>query len=90
MPVPSSRPHRRIAARTIRAANVCALCGGLLDKTLPAPHPMSVVADHIMPRARRPDLALDPANFQAAHRSCNRAKSDRLDYTAVPAPSQDW
>ncbi len=86
----SSRPWRRIRARTLRAADTCGICGGLLDKTLTAPHPLSPVVDHVLPVKLYPHLALDPTNLVAAHRRCNRNKSDRVDYSAAPAASEDW
>lgn len=53
----------------------CHICGEPIDYTLPYLHPRSFVVDHIVPRARGgPD---NLANKAAAHRDCNRAKSDR-------------
>ncbi len=86
----SSRPWRRIRARTLAQSDTCGICGGLLDKTLKAPDPWSPVVDHRLPVKLYPHLALDPANTIAAHRKCNRDKSDRLGYTATPAASEDW
>ena len=42
------------------------------------PHPMSYVVDHITP-LNRGGSDDDISNKQAAHRLCNRAKSDRTD-----------
>lgn len=84
------RPWRRLRARIIRNASVCAICGGLLDPSARKPHPNSTEVDHVLPLTLRPDLAMDPTNLVAAHRRCNRAKSNRLDYLAEPAPSCEW
>jgi len=57
--------------------DVCVLCGGVVDKTLPKYHPMSAEIDHIIPIAKGGDpVAIE--NMQLAHRKCNRAKSDKL------------
>jgi hypothetical protein len=54
----------------------CGICGGEIDYTLPYLDPMSYVVDHVVPIAKGgPDTL---ANKQAAHRSCNRAKSDTM------------
>jgi 5-methylcytosine-specific restriction endonuclease McrA len=53
----------------------CALCSGPIDYTLPHLDPGEFVVDHIIPLdAGGPDT-LD--NKQAAHRSCNRTKSNK-------------
>lgn len=38
-----------------------------------------LTVDHILPRSRRPDLALVKANLQVLCRTCNSSKGDRLD-----------
>lgn len=54
----------------------CGICEQDIDYSLPHTDPMSYVVDHVVPLAKGgPD---ELANKQAAHRSCNRAKSDRL------------
>lgn len=58
---------------------VCALCGHPIDYTLKRPHPMSYVADHIIPLDKGgPDTL---ANKQPAHWQCNDAKRTQ---TEVP------
>jgi 5-methylcytosine-specific restriction endonuclease McrA len=81
--------HRNTATRdrhrnTIRAQRgPCGICGGEIDYALRTPHPDSFEVDHIIPRdAGGPDT-LD--NKQAAHRRCNRAKSNR---TEAPQPTE--
>lgn len=54
----------------------CGICEQEIDYSLPHTDPMSYVVDHVMPIARG---GLDElANKQAAHRHCNRLKSDKL------------
>lgn len=67
--------HRTIIAK---GKPPCALCGDAIDYTLPYMDPDEFVVDHIVPlnRGGRDD---DISNKQAAHRRCNRAKSDRTD-----------
>lgn len=55
----------------------CALCGQPIDYTLAYPDPMAFTVDHKVPRNL--GGTDDPANLQAAHFRCNRAKSDRTD-----------
>lgn len=56
----------------------CGICGGEILYDLPHTDPRSYVIDHITPLdAGGPDT-LD--NLQAAHRDCNRAKSNTVAY----------
>ncbi|WP_238558927.1 HNH endonuclease [Rhodococcus rhodnii] len=55
----------------------CGICGQDIDYGLPHLDPDAYVVDHIVPLSKGgPD---EVSNKQAAHRSCNRAKSDKLD-----------
>lgn len=57
--------------------SVCGICGRPVDKSLKSPHPLSPTVDHIIPVNKHGDpIALE--NLQLAHRSCNRAKSDKV------------
>jgi len=66
--------HRRIIAQS---KPPCGICGGAIDYNLPYFHPESFVVDHIIPLKAGGKDTLD--NKQAAHRACNRAKSDKTD-----------
>lgn len=66
--------HRKQIART---KPPCGICGQDIDYTLPHLDPMSFTVDHIIPVIKGGPDELD--NKQAAHRSCNRTKSDRID-----------
>lgn len=70
----ATRDRHRAAIR--RSQPPCGICGGEIDFSLPHLDPMSFVVDHIVPldRGGLDDLE----NKQAAHRSCNRAKSNKL------------
>lgn len=66
--------HRAIIARD---KPPCGICGNPIDYALPYLDPGSYVVDHIIPVDKGGPDTLD--NKQAAHRSCNRAKSNKLD-----------
>ena len=57
----------------------CGICGGQIDYDLPHLDPMSFVVDHIVPLNKGGADTL--ANKQAAHRRCNRTKSDKVAFT---------
>lgn len=59
-----------------RHGAVCRICGGPIDVTLRAPHPMTPSIDHIRPRAH--GGTNDPANLQLAHLRCNISKGARI------------
>ena len=81
---------RRWAARVLRDATICALCGKPLDKTLKAPDPMSPSADHIESWAQAPDRRFDPTNGQATHLRCNQRRGKRDTTDLIPPPSRQW
>lgn len=65
--------HRKI----IRADEPpCYICHQPIDYQAHHLHPLSFTIDHITPINRGGDDALD--NLAAAHRQCNRAKSDKV------------
>lgn len=68
---------RRAIRRTHQA---CGICGEPIDYTLPYLHPQEFVVDHIVPLNKGGED--NRANKQAAHRACNRAKSDK-DYAPI-------
>ena len=63
--------------RIMQTQEVCAICGGVVDKSLKFPHPMSPCIDHIIPidRGGHPS---DIDNLQLAHLCCNRRKSNKI------------
>lgn len=66
----------------------CGICGQPIDYTLPHLDPMSYVVDHIVPLNR--DGKDVRENKQAAHRSCNRTKSDKLPGDDAPRRYVTW
>ena len=67
----------RHRATIARSQPPCALCGGVIDYSLPWLDAGAFVVDHKIPLNKGGTDTLD--NKQAAHRGCNRAKSDRVD-----------
>lgn len=66
--------HRKTIAK---GQPPCGICGQPIDYTLPHLDPGEFVVDHKTPLNRGGKDVL--SNKQAAHRLCNRLKSDRLD-----------
>ena len=71
----STRQRDRDRVTIRRARPACHICGDPIDYTLPYLHPQEFVVDHLIPLSRggRDDLS----NKAAAHRACNRSKSDK-------------
>ena len=69
--------HRRnqVRARVLAEEETCWLCGGLVDKTIATPHPMSPEVDEVIPVSRG-GSPYDRTNCRLSHRSCNRARSN--------------
>lgn len=72
---------RRAIARTKPPCGIYLLHGPSedecrIDYSLPHTDPWSFVVDHVIPLNKGGSDTLD--NKQAAHRDCNRAKSDKL------------
>lgn len=80
------RERFRDQCKRVRA--VCHLCGQGIDYEPDSSDPFEL--DHFYARSRRPDLALDPANFRPAHRSCNRSRGDKDVRPTLGVPSEDW
>lgn len=55
----------------------CGICGEPIDYELPYLDPWEFVVDHVIPLIRGGEDVL--SNKQAAHRCCNRDKSDQVD-----------
>ena len=73
--MPRSRGSDRDRRTIARTRPACHICGEPIDYTLPYLDPGEYVVDHVIPLNRGgPDVL---ANKAAAHRSCNRSKSDK-------------
>jgi 5-methylcytosine-specific restriction endonuclease McrA len=87
----STTVRDRDRATIRRTKPPCGICEEPIDYSLHYLDPMAYVVDHIMPLSRG---GLDElANKQAAHRSCNRAKSDKLAEDLAPrtfVTSRSW
>lgn len=67
----ASQAWRRARYEALRRCRgVCELCG-----SPPIAHSLQV--DHIRPRSKYPELALEPTNLQVLCRDCNFGKSNR-------------
>ena len=71
------REYRRNRKTVLAKAEVCAICGMPIDRSLRFPHPMSGTADHIIPVSKG-GSPTDPANLQAAHLICNQIKGSKM------------
>lgn len=69
------RRHRAIIARD---QPPCHICGGDIDWDAHYLDPKSFTIDHVTPLAKAGMEADTLDNIRAAHRGCNRAKSDKV------------
>lgn len=78
---------RKQFRRRIRAQRPpCGICHKDIDYKLHYLNPGAFVVDHVIPLAQGGEDVID--NCQAAHRHCNRVKSDKMpdEAAAVAAP----
>lgn len=62
----------------VRDALPCPVCK---KKILPG---QMIIADHVIPRRVRPDLALDKKNLKVLHHACHSKKTRWVDYADRP------
>ena len=67
--------------------DVCGICGKPVDKTLKYPHPLSKCIDHIIPVSKGGHPS-DKDNLQLAHWTCNRQKSDKLNFKGTTSSGE--
>jgi len=88
------RLRLRLFERDRDAGARCIWCGAPIDYSLgPYTRGGSVWAwspEHVRPRSKYPELALDAANIRAAHYRCNAARGDRAGLTNLGRPSRSW
>ena len=82
--------YRRHKERLRRTANVCHLCGEMIDKSLKWPHPKSFSVDHIEPFSLHPDRRIARDNLAAAHLGCNSSKGNGTRKGPKVPTSRDW
>lgn len=93
MPPRNTATRDRHRAIIRRAEPPCSICGQHIDYKLPHLDPGEFVVDHVIPLARGGLDIIE--NKAAAHRACNRAKSDKVDgeqpnRTAPLTTSRNW
>ncbi|MEU4709495.1 HNH endonuclease [Nocardia salmonicida] len=82
------RAYRKATARLRSRSDVCHLCGGPIDTTLPYTHPRSWTADHLIPRSRGGHLL---GEMKAAHRDCNAKRGNKPLEAGSQLPwSREW
>lgn len=75
----TGRPWLRARARCLKASQICALCGEVIDLTIPWPDPMSPSVDHIIPvsqLAPGDKLLTSLDNLRSCHLGCNARRGD--------------
>lgn len=77
--------HRKLIAR---GNPPCGICSEPIDYALPHLDPGAFVVDHIVPLNKGGEDVIE--NKQAAHRACNRAKSDKLAEEMGPRQYVTW
>ena len=94
----NSTAGRKVRARCFdrdrRRGARCIWCGGVIDYSL-GPYTRggdtnAWSPEHVKPRDKYPELALDPANIAAAHFHCNAARGSRAGLTNLGRPSREW
>lgn len=94
----STPQGRRLRLRLFerdRAANApCIWCGAPIDYSLgPYRRGGNMQAwspEHVLPRSKHPELALDAGNIRASHHRCNVARGTRAGLTNLGQPSRQW
>jgi 5-methylcytosine-specific restriction endonuclease McrA len=88
----NGRPYRRLCAAQRALGLPCWRCGKPIDYRLTGlvaqRSPWAFTLDHLIPLSLGGSL-LNPANARSAHRRCNSARGNRLQYTQ-PAASRRW
>ena len=78
-----------------RAANApCVWCHDAIDYSLgPYKRGGNVWAwspEHVKPRSKYPELALEPTNIVPAHFHCNASRKDKAGIDLLGTPSRRW
>ncbi|WP_406709351.1 HNH endonuclease [Trueperella pyogenes] len=89
MPKPTD-PWQKLRNAYKQHQRPCAICGQPIDYSAPPNTPQAFELDHIIPKSKRPDLALDPGNLQPTHSICNRRKNNKTQPLSLGNPSKQW
>jgi 5-methylcytosine-specific restriction endonuclease McrA len=81
---------KQIRTRLIASAQVCAICGGWLDRTAPPRSRWRPSVDHIVSISRRPDLAFEPSNLRVVCTGCNSSRGAREGNAARKQRRPSW
>lgn len=83
--VANGHRRRKVRAQVLAEEDHCHLCDQLVDKTLPAGHPMAAECDELVPVSKG-GSPFDRSNIRLAHRIHNqqRGNGDRLRLNVVP------
>ena len=84
------KPRARFRAECEKVDARCHLCGDRIIWDAPTGHPDGFELDHFYPRSTHPELALDPANFRASHKSCNGSRGNDAVQATLGVPSEEW
>lgn len=73
---------------------VCVWCGEPIDYSL-GPYSrggdtMAWSPEHLKPRSRYPQLALEPTNIVAAHFHCNASRGTKAGMSELGKPTRSW
>lgn len=77
--------RRKVRAEVLATEDFCWLCGELVDKDLPAGHPMAAECDEIVPVSRG-GSPYDRSNIRLAHRLHNQQRGNDSRPRAIVAP----
>ena len=85
------RERKRFRALCEKAGVPCHLCGQEIDYSLEdGRDEHSFECDHFYPVETHPELAEDPANFRASHKSCNGSRGSKDVKPVLGVPSEAW
>lgn len=82
--VANGHRRRQLRAQVLAEEDVCWLCGGPVDKTLPAGHPMAPELDEVLPVSHG-GSPYDRANVRLSHRLHNQQRGAGLRAGRRPA-----
>lgn len=82
----TGRKWREARARVLATSDVCGICGGAVNMSLPGTHPEGPTVDHVAPVGLGGAM-VDGANLQLAHLRCNQARGAQ---PVTSVRSREW